>query len=132
MRISVGKRPRGVTALVIMGLLVTIGQFITALRLINLLPFAHDGGGRSLGHWIGATLYLVIVALNLLVLRGLWTLEPAARKRVITSIVINGVLALLAVLSPATIWQSLPALAINAVFFVYCRSEGVRRAFGEA
>ena len=59
-------------------------------------------------------------------------LRPDARRRVIVSTVINGALALLAVLSPATFWQSLPALAINIAFFVYCRSEGVRRAFGEA
>ena len=126
------KRPFGVTVLAVLGLLVAIGQLLAALRLIGLLPFVETGGGRSLGHWIGAALYVLIGALNLWIVQGLWVLRPDARRRVIGSTVINGALALLAVLGPVTFWQSLPALAINIAFFVYCRSEGVRRAFGEA
>ncbi len=131
-RMSVATRPVGVTVLAILGGLVTIGQLVAALRLLGLLPFVETGGGRSIGHWIGAGLYVLIAMLNIRIVHGLWVLRPDARGQVIVSTVINGTLALLAMLSPATFWQSLPALAINIAFFVYCRSEGVRQAFGKA
>ena len=125
------RRPLGVTVLAIIGAVVAISQLATALRLVGLLPFVEGGGGRSLGHWVGAVLYLLIGALNLWIVQGLWVLRPNARQNVVVATVINGALALLAMLSPATFWQSLPALAINVAFFLYCRSQGVRRAFGE-
>jgi len=127
----VSERPLGVTVLAILGLLVTIGQFVTALALLGLLPFG-DGGERSAGDVLGAAFFLLIGALNLWILRGVWTLRPDARESVVVATVINGALALLAMLTPATFWEALPALAINVAFFVYFRSAGVRRVFGAA
>ena len=125
------ERPLGMTVLAILGLLQAIGQLGVALWLVNLLPFVENGGERSTGRWIGAVLYMLIGALNLWIVHAFWMLRPGARKRAVQTSVINGILALLAVLTPATFWQSLPALAVNVAVFFYCRSAGVRRAFGE-
>lgn len=125
-----GKRPLGVTILVVLAGLAAAIAIIHTLQMLHLWPIWFGEVRFFSFSLIGAILWGFMAAIWIWLVRGLWNLDPAAWLYVVILCILNLTLALVSLLGTSTLAGMAPAILIDGAILIYCLLPGTQRAFG--